>query len=468
MKLIPYIVGRCAGCGCEIPWREGLDEGNALASGEYVCDDCRGRCRVCNECCEVVLPSDGEYVDGRFYCNDCVDRKIDDGEFFRCDECGELTSGFRTYVESEDIFVCETCLDDFARCDCCDEWIRRDGLNSVENGRRDVCDCCFGNYVECDECGTFVHEDDACSDGYGGCFCADCYEDREDRDGVFGYHCFTDRHEYEERYAIGEPRPTRRFGRNPVLPTFGVELEADDGSFDGSDFREWIDDGYLVHFEHDGSLSSRGVELITQPCTLKYHQTEMRWDELCGRLLAQGFRSHDTSTCGLHVHIGRDALRPSTIVKMDVFINRARGFFSQISRRREFYGSHYSSDKRAEPSKGRHCCGERYQAVNTTNCHTVEIRIFKGTLKHETVLGTIELCHALIGFLDGLPITRIYETDANVLRFVEYVYRNRREYGRLLPMLKALVREGDAVGMIRTYCSRIEENEKRKEAHECA
>ena len=42
--------------------------------------------------------------------------------------------------------------------------------------------------------------------------------------------------------------------------------------------------------------------------------------------------------------------------------------------------------------------GERYMAINLQNTETIEIRIFKGSLKYERVLSGIEFCHALVQY----------------------------------------------------------------------
>jgi hypothetical protein len=42
--------------------------------------------------------------------------------------------------------------------------------------------------------------------------------------------------------------------------------------------------------------------------------------------------------------------------------------------------------------------GDRYNAVNLQNLHTVEIRMFKGSLKPERVRSGIQFCHAAIEY----------------------------------------------------------------------
>ena len=42
--------------------------------------------------------------------------------------------------------------------------------------------------------------------------------------------------------------------------------------------------------------------------TLDYHINKMSWRDILNRAVADGYRSHQAGTCGLHVHISRNAL----------------------------------------------------------------------------------------------------------------------------------------------------------------
>ena len=67
----------------------------------------------------------------------------------------------------------------------------------------------------------------------------------------------------------------------------------------GSDF---------LYFKHDGSLDE-GCELVTHPMSPEYMMSDdgkKMWRDICEAALAEGMRSHDTTTCGFHVHVSRD------------------------------------------------------------------------------------------------------------------------------------------------------------------
>ena len=55
-------------------------------------------------------------------------------------------------------------------------------------------------------------------------------------------------------------------------------------------------------------------------------------------------------------------------------------------------------------SVSRYAKGDRYHAVNIANEHTIEFRMFRGTLKYNTLIATLEL-------LDCIIDAAIYLTD---------------------------------------------------------
>jgi hypothetical protein len=79
---------------------------------------------------------------------------------------------------------------------------------------------------------------------------------------------------------------------------------------------------------------------------------------------------------------------------------------------------------------------DRYAPVNVCNYRTVEIRIFRGTLKYQTLMGTIEICHVLVNWLNTVPVTRIYDTEKLIREFIEYIKHNKDRYPNVIPMLE--------------------------------
>ena len=61
-----------------------------------------------------------------------------------------------------------------------------------------------------------------------------------------------------------------------------------------------------MYAKHDGSIAD-GFELVSHPMSLEYHLNMMNWRGVFATALELGYRSHQTSTCGLHIHVNRSA-----------------------------------------------------------------------------------------------------------------------------------------------------------------
>lgn len=117
-----------------------------------------------------------------------------------------------------------------------------------------------------------------------------------------------------------------------------------------------------------------------------------------------GYTSHQAGTCGLHIHVNRDAFG-NTEGLQDVRIARILYFFEKnweellkFSRRTQSQLNQWAArygykDQPGEildhAKKGGE--GGRYSCVNLQNRDTIEFRIFRGTLKYNTLIATLQL-----------------------------------------------------------------------------
>ena len=171
-------------------------------------------------------------------------------------------------------------------------------------------------------------------------------------------------------------------------------------------------DEELIYCKHDGSLDD-GFEIVTHPMSLDWHLHQMPWEAILNKAVQMGYLSHRANTCGLHVHVSRDAFG-FTREGQDCAISRALYFvekhwnellrFSrrtqrQLDRWAARYG--YKDDPQEHIKKG---YGSRYTCVNLTNEETIEFRIFRGTLKYNTLIATLQMvnhiCDAAICLSD--------------------------------------------------------------------
>lgn len=353
-------------------------------------------------------------------------------EIYRCDHCGcELENENDIYMVDGDMY-CEDCYNEHTfSCDCCGE--RFMVTDSVSDENTMICQRCYDDhYRRCECCGALVHDDDVYWRGdYP--YCSDCYEDEENDSFIHDYSFKPD----PIFYKCSDEENIRYYG---------VELEIDNAGKDDENAQE-LDSianrkECVLYIKTDGSLDE-GMELVSHPCSLRYHREEFPWQDVMRRAVRLGYRSHDTRTCGLHVHIGRNALGETYEQQEDV-ISRIMFFFEshwnelfKFSRRSEETVERWAArhgyddrpkeilEKAKKSSKGRYAC------VNITNYSTVEIRLFRGTLKLNTFMATLELVDAICE-----NAVRLTDKEIHKQSWSDFVMDIRPEYNELISYLK--------------------------------
>jgi hypothetical protein len=155
--------------------------------------------------------------------------------------------------------------------------------------------------------------------------------------------------------------------------------------------------GEYCFFERDGSIGE-GFEIVTQPAGLDVHRA--KFDAFLNNDEAkQGLRSHEGGSCGLHVHVGKQYVTQSQIYRIQSFLNDVRNesLIRAIARR---YASGYSKFKpeMAKFTAHNKNTGDRYEALNVTGRETIEFRIFRGSLRYESVIAALEFVNAILTF----------------------------------------------------------------------
>lgn len=209
-------------------------------------------------------------------------------EIHYCDCCGCVLEEPGTSVDDQ--LLCEDCVEEHCvTCEHCGETIWAE--NSVSDDNICLCTGCFDtHYYRCESCGHIVSENDVCWHN-DLAYCESCSEEMTEEIEEYGY----------------KPDPVF-YGTSERF--FGVELEVDDGGKDNDNARTLKDIANRskehLYIKSDGSLED-GFELVTHPMSLVYHQEEMPWEILLSEAVSMGYRSHQTSTCGLHIHVNRNA-----------------------------------------------------------------------------------------------------------------------------------------------------------------
>ena len=298
--------------------------------------------------------------------------------------------------------LCPSCLSNqTVYCSCCDRRIWTD--DNVGTDAQPLCQDCFDDHFErCTTCNALIRRGDTFFRGDEP-YCQDCYHSVCDRDAIHDYYY--------------KPTPIFYGDDNRF---FGVELEIDGAGEDSDNAAEILHianaEQPMAYCKHDGSLDE-GFEIVTHPMTLDFHLHGMPWERIVEEAKKLGYTSHQAGTCGLHVHVNRTAFG-NTESAQDAAIARVLFFFEKFwdellkfSRRTQGqlnqwaarYGYKDQPKEILDHAKsGRHA--GRYTAVNLTNADTVEFRMFRGTLKHNTLIATLEL-------LDCIIDAAIYLTD---------------------------------------------------------
>ena len=211
----------------------------------------------------------------------------------------------------------------------------------------------------------------------------------------------------------------------------GVELEIDEGGTNSAKAREILAaanrDEENLYIKTDGSLD-HGLELVTHPMTLEYQLHEMPWAQVLTRAIELDYLSHQAGTCGLHVHVSRLTFgitfeqQEASIARLLYFVEKFWAELLRFSRRTENqvrrwaarYGMKLSPQAVLDNAKN--SCTGRYAAVNLINTETVEIRIFRGTLKLNTLIATLQM----VGHLCDVAIF-MSDEELQAMSWIDFV-----------------------------------------------
>ena len=232
---------------------------------------------------------------------------------------------------------------------------------------------------------------------------------------------------------------------SPTDLMLGVELELDNGGENSSSARyitsvlnKDIFNEY-TYCMHDGSLSD-GFEIATMPSSLLFHMNKVNYKDAFKLASTMGYRSHDTSSCGLHVHMNRrffGSSRATQNIKaafMALILERNWDEVVKFSRRnyhhieewankKDLNYDVYDSDTEDDiASKFLNSYDDKYVALNTMHRNSFELRIFRGTLRQETYLATLQFVSNLAHIAKSCTtLTRAQQISfADIINYERY------------------------------------------------
>ena len=322
----------------------------------------------------------------------------------------------QTYDSISDVLSAKRVDFDITYCDC--GHFERDG--DVHDVRNDTwCDSCFRDdavYVE--DVSEYWPRDDAywseTHDAYYS-YDRDDEDNEADPDSLMEYSTNVLDHLSKDLSIKSSPHGEFLMGIEFEMITNGRVSQA------VSDVRNELGDNYCV-CKYDGSLEGGGLEIVTAPRGLPEHIKRFK-----GWTVHSDYRAWDRKCCGMHIHIDSKAFTQMTLGKFIMFINdrnnmefvrKIAGRHPERDEQARSYAAAEDQEVLVNPSKAvKGKSYERYRMVNLQNLttreskrlgfgtrfdegryDTVELRIFRASLKKERLLAQIEFTHAAVMF----------------------------------------------------------------------
>lgn len=244
---------------------------------------------------------------------------------------------------------------------------------------------------------------------------------------------------------------------------FELEMECVDANIGRAATARQLTDHFngLVYCKEDGSLNY-GLEMVTHPGTIEFWREDVDWSVLAN-IAQQGVRAWDTTTAGLHIHLNvRSFQSRSHFARFYMLFQRNRDWWVAFAGRRshyamydvdcdyvdgnaisraikyrpylevarriqqtappepDYYGTSYNEYERGRVKRLEWFEQKRRTqlvpmkegssgirgAVNCINNHTVEIRLFRPSLRWTTVVACLESVHAAWEYTRDLSLIK--------------------------------------------------------------
>lgn len=361
------------------------------------CFDQLGDCERCHEPAVTLTSTAGDVQ----LCPRCV------AGYRPCVSCRELTGpGLRTDTDEP---VCFQCVNLFDSCFGCN---RYSASSRYLSGGFRVCPrCAETRYSPCQVCETLLRENGSCD------LCA-----------------------HPRRVRSYSYKPDPRFhGAGPLYLGLELEVIVPEHRYDTAVATATTQLGRLGYLKNDSSIQPTGFEIVTHPLSYPFAVEHFPWP-LLSELDELGCRTD--ATVGLHVHASRAGFdSPAHIYRWMKLLYRNEGEVCVLARRR----SRYAPFDRAARARARdtakdhkHALGlDRYQAINPHPRHTLELRIFAGSLDVGQVQAALAFTAASIDYTRTLRIPDIQAGAWEWGAFAAWV-ADRPEYASLTAEMGAL------------------------------
>lgn len=309
--------------------------------------------------------------------------------------------------------------------------------------------------MKCSICGKNVNANDVTVIDYG-FICNDCFKARSrtyhkclvcntytDNENMICDNCISGVYVKNINSYSTKPKPIfKNYKYDKDIPLgnryYGLELEY--SNTDSVQVKEKMFDLYKdkwLYNKSDGSLYN-GVEIVTSPCDYK----SIMWllDKMKEPIKEMTIGTKYSQNAGIHIHVSKKSIPSYNIYKLSYLLNNMQAkelssIMFYLSGRNATVSDNYLGRyaKIGEITNFKNET-DRYLALNLTNEHTIEFRIFKATNDMDKVKSYINFVESMIKFVDITPFK-----DINLNNYLLYLVNNpfdRKIDTRLLRILK--------------------------------
>jgi hypothetical protein len=207
--------------------------------------------------------------------------------------------------------------------------------------------------------------------------------------------------------------------------------------------RDVLDAHSIFYCKEDGSIDC-GFEIVTHPFSMSWfrgHQGISAFKRLQSIPEIDGYH---LGTCGQHVHVSRNTFEPHEIYNLQLLFEINSDVIYTLSRRTPRSFNEWSGINRSTHETklqlAQHPGGPR-GALNLSNSHTMEIRIFRSSTRFPVIAANLEACELLCNAAQQLTRDEIQRGHETLL---PYFLNNAQEYPYFHhihgPMIAALER----------------------------
>lgn len=170
----------------------------------------------------------------------------------------------------------------------------------------------------------------------------------------------------------------------------------------------------FLFFSKDSTIRQQyGLQLKTHLGTIKFYRDLFPViKKLTTDATNAGFKGHEAKKCHFVVSLRKDNfITPTLLRKIDLFMINNYDYFKKLSRRNNNYSI---ENEKMHDQLGIN--GNNRNAILYTE-QDIIFKFFRSTLKPETILSTIEICHSIVHFLKDNNITcdELYDNNRELI-----------------------------------------------------